>query len=35
LEAKGYVISGLIGDIYYESKIGEKSRLEDKVGHKE
>jgi hypothetical protein len=35
LEAKGYVISGLLGDIYYEGKIDEKRRFEDKVPHNE
>jgi len=27
LESKGYVISGLLGDVYYESKIEEKRRF--------
>ena len=35
LEAKGWVISGLLGDVYYECKIGEKMRFQDKVCHKE
>jgi len=35
LESKGYFVSGLLGDVYYESKIEEKRRFEDKVGHNE
>ena len=35
LESKGYLISGLLDDIYYETKNGEKGRFKDKVAHNE
>ena len=30
LESKGYIVAGLLADVYYETRIDRKSRFEEK-----